>query len=208
VDDPPVDVDIEKPHVHHKRVGHDWFDLALPVAALFVSFVSIFIAWHHGEVMKELVHQNERLVEANSLPFVQLYSNNGPDHFTLVAGNSGVGPAQIRSAILLVDGRPMPSLADFLETCCAMKDRQNVSKANLRGAMIRAGQDLPYLEATAGSAALRPLLGLYDAHRIETRVCYCSVFGDCWVRSSFDTRLARDPQPVKACPIGPSGYRD
>jgi hypothetical protein len=203
-----MDVELEDPHVHHYRTGHRLLDLALPVAALFVSFVSILIAWHHGEVMKDLVHQNERLVQANSLPFVQQYSNNGSDHFTLVASNSGVGPAQIRSAVILIDGRPTKDLADLLETCCGMKDRRNVSKSNLRGAMIRAGQDLPYLSANAGSPAIQPLQKLYDAHRIETRVCYCSVFGDCWVRSSFDMRLGRDPQPVKACPIGPGGYRD
>jgi hypothetical protein len=203
-----MDVELEDPHVHHYRTGHRLLDLALPVAALFVSFVSILIAWHHGEVMKELVHQNERLVQANSLPFVQLYSNNSPDHFALGAVNSGVGPAQIRAAVVLIDGRPMPSLSAVLETCCGKKERQFVSKSNLRGAMIRAGQDLPYLDAAAESRAVAPLTMLYDAHRIETRICYCSVFGDCWVRSSFDARLARDPRPVKACPIGPSGYRD
>jgi len=202
-----MDVEIEKPHVHHRRLGIPWYDLAIPIAALFISFISIYIAWHHGKVMQELVHQNERLVQANSLPFVQLYSNNGPDHFTLVAANFGVGPAQIRSAVILVDGRPMPSLADVLEACCAMKE-QRISKSNLRGAMIRAGQDMPYLDATAGSPALRPLAILYDAHRIETRICYCSVFGECWVRSSFDQRLGRDPRQVKSCPIGPNQYRD
>ena len=57
-----MDVEIEKPHVHHHpRLGIPWYDLAIPLAALFVSFVSIFIAWHHGQVMKELVHQNEKL---------------------------------------------------------------------------------------------------------------------------------------------------
>jgi hypothetical protein len=202
-----VDVEIEQPHVHHP-IGHRRFDLIAPIAALFVSFLSILIAWHHGEVMQQLVHQNERLVQANSLPFVQQYSNNASDHFTLVTANSGVGPAQIRSAVILIDGRPMRSLADFLETCCGMKERQNISKSNLSGAMIRASQELPYFSANAGSPAIQPLQKLYDARRIETRVCYCSVFGDCWVRSSFDMRLGRDPQPVKACPIGPSSYRD
>ena len=47
-----MDVEIEKPHVHHHpRLGIPWYDLAIPLAALFVSFVSIFIAWHHGQVM-------------------------------------------------------------------------------------------------------------------------------------------------------------
>lgn len=203
-----MDVEVEHPHVRHHRTGQRHLDFILPIAALFVSFVSIWIAWHHGKVMQELVHQNERLVQANSLPFVQLVSSSGTDHFTLLASNSGVGPARIRSAVILVDGRPMRDLADVLETCCGTQDRSYVSKSILRGAMIRAGQDLQYIDAAAASPASRKLAKLYDARRIETRICYCSVFGDCWVRSSFDTRLARDPRPVKACPIGDSTYRD
>src|SRR5438045_3359379 len=61
-----MDVDIEHPHIRHKS-QHSWLDMSVSFAALFVSLVSIFIAWHHGETMKELVRQNERLVEANSL---------------------------------------------------------------------------------------------------------------------------------------------
>ena len=101
-----MDVEIEQPHVHHKRIGHDWFDLAIPVAALFVSFVSIFIAWHHGQVMKELVHQNEKLVEANSLPYVQIYgSNRRSGYASFTAVNEGIGPAKITTAEVMVDRR-------------------------------------------------------------------------------------------------------
>ena len=89
-----VDVEIEQPHVHHRPSGYRWLDLALPLAALFVSFVSIFIAWHHGKVMQELVHQNEKLVEANSLPYVQIDGSNGNGRVTFNATNEGVGPAE------------------------------------------------------------------------------------------------------------------
>ena len=77
-----MDVEIEKPHVPppppSPRAAPHWIEFAIPVAALFVSFVSIFIAWHHGQVMKELVHQNEKLVEANSLPYLQIDSEATP----------------------------------------------------------------------------------------------------------------------------------
>src|SRR3954467_5248927 len=104
-----MDVEIEKPHVHHGKTGTPWYDLALPIAALFVSFVSIFIAWHHGQVMKELVHQNEKLVEANSLPYLQIDTSTlEPDlrtpAFRLTVQNQGVGPARIAEVTVRVKG--------------------------------------------------------------------------------------------------------
>ena len=49
--------------------------------------------------MKELVHQNEKLVEANSLPYLDLYTSDvADDHrtpeFRLTVHNQGVGPAR------------------------------------------------------------------------------------------------------------------
>ena len=60
-----MDVEIEPPPVHsevHQPGSRHWSDYAISLSALFVSLVSILIAWRHGEEMK-------RLVEANSLPF-------------------------------------------------------------------------------------------------------------------------------------------
>ena len=106
-----MDVEIERPHVHHHRRGIPWYDLALPIAALFVSLISIYIAWHHGKVMQELVHQNEKLVEANSLPYLQISGSNGNGAVSFDATNEGVGPAKIFTAEIFVDGRPVKRLA-------------------------------------------------------------------------------------------------
>ena len=123
-----MDVEIEKPHVHHHRkLDIPWYDLAIPVAALFVSFVSIFIAWHHGQVMKELVHQNEKLVEANSLPYLQFDGSNANGRVTFNVTNEGVGPAKIMSAEVLVDGHAVQSLHELVDACCVKGDYSGIS---------------------------------------------------------------------------------
>ena len=71
-----MDVEIEKPHVHHRPTGLRHFDLVLPIAALFVSFISILIAWHHSHIMRELVKQNERIVEAELLPYLEIFTSD------------------------------------------------------------------------------------------------------------------------------------
>jgi hypothetical protein len=42
-----MDVDVERPHVHHRKAGH-WIDFAIPVSALFISLISIFMATNSG----------------------------------------------------------------------------------------------------------------------------------------------------------------
>ena len=96
-----MDVEIERPHVHGARTGRHFHDLILPIVALFVSFISIFIAWEHGKVMKELVHQNEKLVEAESLPYLDIYTSDLEDDrrtpaFRLTVRESGSGSSADR----------------------------------------------------------------------------------------------------------------
>jgi hypothetical protein len=212
--DKPVDVEIEHPHVHHRRTGHAWLDKVLPVSALFVSFISIMVAWHHGEVMQELVHQNERLVQANSLPHLQMAGSNTDDrgearidfHLT----NAGVGPAEIRSVQMLVDGRPVARLPEMLRACCGgdAADYRGIISSTVAGAMIRPGQTLSYIRFPLTPANARVWTALDQARksdRIETRICYCSVFEECWQRSS---RSGDRPKPVEQCPVPQPQYSE
>ena len=204
-----MDVEVENPHDHvSHRSGHGWLDKVLPVSALFVSAISIAIAYHHGGVMQDLVRQNERLVQANSLPYLQMYSNSGPEHFDLIISNAGIGPADVRTAELLVDGKPVATLEDFLMACCNISERGAISKSNVVGQMIRPGTDVAYIGVRETDPATREaIVKAYAARRLETRLCYCSVFDECWTRSSRDFANAVRPQPVDSCPMPQVPYR-
>ena len=202
-----MDVEIEQPHVHHRSVGHRWFDFALPIAALFVSFVSIYIAWHHSQALKELVHQNERLVEANSLPYLQISGSNDKGTLRFNAVNECVGPARIVTAEVLVNGTPVPSLEQLVARCCGTAGYEGISSSSLQGRMVRPGDTVTYISLPQTPDNM-PQASLLDrarqADRIVTRLCYCSVFDDCWLADS------RDPTPsaVNHCPPVRLPYRD
>ncbi|MFL6737807.1 MAG: hypothetical protein ACJ8FC_02380 [Sphingomicrobium sp.] len=202
-----MDVDVERPHVHHRKAGH-WIDFAIPVSALFISLISIFIAWHHGEVMKQLVDQNAKLVRANSLPYLELgYSNGTPTggvHWRFMATNSGVGPAKIQSVEIKVDGRPVSNPAELLTRCCDEKHGPRLLTSTLMGRMVRAGDTITYLDFAADSDTdkARKFAAAYDDERIVVTACYCSVFEECWTLSSKMTA----PEPVEACPIPKRPY--
>lgn len=203
-----MDVEVEHPHVHHHS-GHRWIDMAIPIAALFVSVVSIAIAYHHGSVMQQLVRQNERLVQANSLPYLELGTSTrtqeGEPRISLFAINSGVGPAAIKSVEVLVDGRPVSDLRQLLAACCAASPDARVGSSTLSGRMVRAGDMITYVDFLGGSREplARSVLRAYRGDRIKVNLCYCSVFGECWTRSS--TGLA-SPTKVAACPSPAVGY--
>ncbi|WP_341631481.1 hypothetical protein [Sphingomonas agri] len=220
-----MDVEIEKPHVHHRKTGIRRLDLVLPLAALFISFVSILIAWHHGEVMTQLVHQNERLVEAESLPYLQIEMSNleadlHSPALRLTVQNQGVGPARLAEIVMTVNGRPVRDFNTLIDHCCAPGLLQSASVGSkqfrgirsgevilsrLRDRMIRPGEAVDAFDwpmTPANQAVLDRLRSQYATNAVNTSICYCSVFDDCWVRTDEDRR----PVPVKQCPAARVPY--
>jgi len=221
-----MDVEIEKPHVHHASTGHRRFDFILPVAALFVSFVSILIAWHHGQVMKELVHENEKLVEANSLPYLDIYTSDlGEDRrspeFRLSVQNQGVGPARIAEVVMTVKDQPVPDFKTLVDRCCAPGLLDATARGNkrfhgiqngdvimstVRDRMVRPGETVDAVEwhVTPENQEMVDLVKKgFASNLVNMSVCYCSVFDDCWIRTDENRR----PVPVKQCAAAAVPYR-
>lgn len=220
-----MDVEIEKPHAHH-RTGNRHFDLVLALAALFVSFVSIGIAWHHGQVMKDLVHQNERLVEANSLPYLEistseLAADGRTPELRLTVQNEGVGPARVADVVMTVGGKPVPDFNTLVANCCehgmvkgpakGLKQFRGIRSgevvmSTLRDRMIRPGESVDAFRwpiTPANQQVIDRLQQGFASNLVNTSICYCSVFEDCWTRTDDDRR----PVAVKQCPMSPVSYR-
>lgn len=87
----------------HRHTGRPVVDLVLGVSAIMIS---LGLAILHGNAM-------ERLVEANSWPFVatgvSTADPDGTDHFRLVMMNKGIGPALIRSLEVFDGDRAIPN---------------------------------------------------------------------------------------------------
>lgn len=221
-----MDVEIEKAHVHQKKLGIPWYDMAVPIAALFVSFVSIFIAWHHGQVMKELVVQNEKIVEAESFPYVEidtsdLDSDRRTAAFRLTVQNQGVGPARIGEVTMTVNGQAVPDFPTLIDRCCAHGLPQSVQRgakkfrgmkngdvvlSTLRDRMIRPGEAVDAFDwevTDTNREVIDRLKAGFASNAIRTSICYCSVFDDCWTRTDDDRR----PTAVNQCPVASVPYR-
>jgi hypothetical protein len=187
----------EVEHLHH-HTGRPWWDLVLGISAVCISLVSILLAIHNGHAM-------ERLVQANSWPFIKMtYSNfnqDGSPHNHLDLTNKGVGPASIESLEIFYDGKSMPGTRALLN---AMLKRTTVSPnprildSSVVHNVLSAKEQMTFVDfhgedySPEDYAAIRT--GLRE---VQSRTCYCSVFEECWVA---DTRNQR-PLKIKTCPV-------
>ena len=140
---------VEQPETHRPAVRHK-IDFVVPVAALFVSFVSILIAWYSASIEKQMAQQNERMVQASSLPHLNssvgsMDRTDGTKQVVLRIANGGVGPAEIRSVEMFFDGRPMRNITELLQSCCGISGGE-LSLVNLTNRMIRPGETVEYLD--------------------------------------------------------------
>jgi len=193
---------VEPPHVHHP-IGHRKLDLIVPVAALFVSLVSILIAWYSASVEAQMARQNERMVQASSLPHLSQAINttsrsSGLNHVVFSVVNEGVGPAEIRSASLSVRGTQVRNAAEFLHQYGIPGGHLTI--AALTNVMLRPGQDLTYFDLEADPAIATKVDRMMDDiqnRRIAVHLCYCSVFDECWTVDAPNVR----PSRVAQCPM-------
>jgi hypothetical protein len=194
---------LERPEVHplHPRHGGlpRWLELVIAVTALITSISSIAIALHHGKIM-------ERLVQANSLPYMQggfsTATPEGEQVLSLDLLNRGVGPAHQQSLRVRIDDRYVTSLDELIQASlgpaqAAEANRVLVPLQNMvRTRFIPGGQQqLVFRIARTPENAQSWELLEASQRKWDIEFCYCSVFDECWeVRGKWE-----EPEPVQAC---------
>lgn len=200
-------------HHHGGHSGHRWFDIVASVCAMVVSIASLYLAIHHGHVMQEMAEANSRMVTATSWPRVSYSTSNVDDsgqpsmvRFSLV--NKGIGPARIEGMEVDFDGKPVRGVRELVAACCSTGSDSpglawRLSSAN--GEILRPGEEKNFLYIRkVDDKALWARVNEAQ-NKVAVKVCYCSVFDECWVMSSGTNNKA---DRVKACPADWAQYSD
>jgi hypothetical protein len=188
-----------------RKTGHRLADLAVAFSALFVSLCSLGIALHHGRTM-------QRLVEANSRPFIQITASTGQpaadgtaQALTVLISNPGAGAARVERFSILVDDKPVKDISAALLRLAGLSD-DTPQAASVLGPMtysdiapsyIKAGSEQIVLRwpRTPGNAAVWDKDAAAGSDRVKFETCYCSIFDECWVENSHTFR----PTAVMSC---------
>lgn len=204
------------PHHPHHGTGFRWLDITLGVAATIVSLVSLWLGLHSA-------HSMERLVAANSYPYVEQWRSMGSDvplpgtdrnrqKVEYSFHNNGVGPARIDWVEVTFKDKPVADLSELLEACCNANKADATTldrRGSVDGSLIRPGAALSIFTWDEPTTANPAFAALHDQmNKIQVTACYCSVFEECYLRRPS----AAKPEPVKECvapakPFRP-GWRD
>jgi hypothetical protein len=199
------------------RIRRHWLEYVSTFVALVVSVISLWVAIGSEDA-------NRKMVAASSWPFLQVMTGNSdaqnhPDLIFSVT-NAGVGPARVKTFEVFWKGKPYRSSFALMRDCCGYEIPTSapqtpkgqlppgqVSSSRVARNVIRAGGEQPFLsyELTAENVATWKTFDRVRQTELKYRICYCSVFDECWI-DTFDFTGDSDPERVKACPVPKVSY--
>ena len=200
-----------------RRAMRHWLEYVSTAVAVIVSLVSLWVA-----IGSE--NANRQMVAASSWPILGVgggnLGSNGEAIISLEVVNSGVGPAKIRSFEVFYKGMPMASTATLMHACCDRSFKEQSPEApqalktamvtgKIAGTVIRAGESVAFIRYALGSdnAAAWHALDKARKHDIKYRICYCSVFDECWINDTKNHDQL-DPTPGSLCPVPKAPYTE
>ncbi|HEY2034288.1 MAG TPA: hypothetical protein VGH02_11435 [Rhizomicrobium sp.] len=199
-----------------KRRPRHWLEYVSTAFAVVVSLISLWVAI-------ETERANRQMVAASSWPMVTVDSSNvdAQGHSVLLfrVTNAGVGPAKVRSFELFYKGRPVTGAVALVRTCCkpdftrSPPDENDPQAFFITGGVpnnvIRAGEIHNFIQMGLGAKnhAVWSALNTARNNDITYRICYCSVFDECWI-NTVKERNQLDPTPVDKCPVPKVPYTE
>jgi hypothetical protein len=199
------------------RAPRHWLEYITTAVAVIVSLSSLWVAIGSERA-------NRQMVEASSWPMLEVGSSNvdpaGHSVLLFNVTNAGVGPAKVLSFEVFYKHHPYRTAVDLIHACCK-GDFTRSSPADtgaaspdlitggIAGSVIRAGENRVFitLGLGAGNEPLWRALNHARNEDITYRICYCSVFDECWI-NSVNGRDQLHPAPVERCPLPPVPYTE
>lgn len=196
-----------------------WLEYISTAVAVIVSLTSLWVAIGSEQA-------NRQMVAASSWPFIEVGSSSvdaaGKPVLTFSVYNTGVGPAKIRSFEVFYKGKPIRGAEELVRACCNPKFKRGTAAdgpataddyfitGGVPGLVVRAGETRNFI--TFGlSPRSQPTWTALDRVRnrdIAYRVCYCSVFDECWRNTARPGAEQLDPVRVDTCPVPPVPYKE
>lgn len=155
-----------------KRLGRQIrYDAVAAVIAALVGMLALVVAGYTAYIQRQQV-------SAQVWPYLMWANSDSRMDYLWI--NKGVGPAIIKSAVVLVDGKPQHDWRAVMRSL--QVDPQGYGQSTFNHNVISAGETLEWINfrshdqfQTFRDAARR---------RLDFKVCYCSTLGDCWVNDS------------------------
>ncbi len=144
-------------------------ELLMGVSAVFISLIAVAVALFQAQIAREQL-------KSSVWPYLEATTSN-VEGLKLRVANKGVGPAKIQDVRIRLDGKPVPKLTEAIDAFNP-DFGWNIVKSTLNHRVLAAGESIDYLQL---DEAGKNELSKHTRFQLEVEICYCSVYGDCWV---------------------------
>ena len=167
----------------------------LAVTGFCVAIIALYAALNEADAVR-------KQQQASVWPHVELrqsFRNLRAERLELSLRNSGIGPAKIGSIEFFLGGEALSNWEQAIQLVTETESN-TFSYESVSGRVIRPDQDIVILSLLAEEmpiVAIAQVQAALDSGHLTSRVCYCSVFDECWVLESD----SRSPVPVRECSV-------
>jgi hypothetical protein len=143
-------------------------DRLAALASGFIGALALAVATYN-------VYLQRQQIRAQVWPRLEWHYSN-IQGFSYLLHNSGVGPAEIRSVRISVDGKPVPDWSAIQQLI--LGKTSSMTYASMSGRVLGAGVEIKPLQLPDSKEAET---FAEQANRIQIEVCYCSTLDECWL---------------------------
>lgn len=176
--------------------GTRW-DAAAAIIASLVGLLALAVAGYTAYIQRQQV-------SAQVWPYLMMASSDVSSEYMWL--NKGVGPAQVESLEVFVDGKPQKDWRTVFRSMQVEELKHEQSSLNSN--VLSAGEKISWLVFSNHDDFLA-FRTAAKRTKFSVKLCYCSTLGDCWMNDS--ARGDRnDRHAVEKCPVVPesSQFRD
>jgi len=191
--EPRRDENVSAPAI--KRLGREirW-DAAAAIIASLVGLLALAVAGYTAYIQRQQVR-------AQVWPYLLWANSDNQTEYMWI--NKGVGPAIVKTAQVLVGGKPQRNWQAVMRAL--QLEPITYRQSTFNGNVLSAGETLEWLKFM-DHAGFQRFRDAARRARLDFKVCYCSTLGDCWVndtaRGNGNVRV-----PVGKCPAVPDAQQ-
>lgn len=193
-----VQPDPEKQAPSNEKRPVKWDAVAAIIASL-IGFLALLVGGYTAYIQRYTANIQAEQVRAQVWPWLAAGNNDNEDSVEVL--NKGVGPAIVRSAQVLVDGKPQPDWQHVLKALGTVPHRY--SQSTLNPNVLTPGEKVPVIQF-ADKDDYQRFRAAAVAHLTLINICYCSTLGECWRYSDHHLvgykSLEKLVTPVAECP--------
>jgi hypothetical protein len=163
-------------------------DRIMSVCAIVAAIAAVLVAAYEARINREYQRISvwPRLAQSNTLAI--------GDPYLRTVTNVGVGPALVRSVQISVDGVICRTWNEVIQAMIGKRVPGLVYTTFRTGAVLLPDKPITILQLPPGDDA-RKFWEEAQGRRLSIRICYSSLFEECWLSDSFEDY----PTAVAAC---------